>query len=191
MEVITREEFDQNFIKGVEEASLVQVYACFQCGVCSGGCPVSFAMDHTPRQIMRMAQLGMREEVLSSATIWLCSSCNTCITRCPREIELPEVMASLKSIAIREGVDAKIREGPSFYKTMVELMEKYGRVHEPELYMKFAQRTGLTKLLKQLPLSINLFRKGKLKLSPEKVESTHQLKTIFKSLEQLKEGASK
>jgi len=185
--VIKREEFDPNFINEVEAATDIDVYACYQCGVCSGGCPINFMMDYTPRQIMRMVQMGMRETVLSSTTIWLCSSCNTCFTRCPREIELPEVMASLKSIAIKEGIDAKIKEGPILYKTMVENMEKYGRIHETELYMTFARKTGLKKLLKQLPLGITLFRKGKMKLSPEKIESLDQLKAIIKGIEQVEE----
>lgn len=191
MKPITRGEFDQNFTRNVEEISLAEVYACYQCGVCSGGCPVSFAMDYTPRQIIRMVQLGMIDEVLSSATIWLCASCSTCATRCPREIELPEVMASLKSLAIKKGIHAKIKEGPALYKTMVGLMKKYGRIHEPEMYMKFAQRTNIMKLLKQMPLSVNLVKKGKLKLLPEKVKSTDQLRTIFKDLERLKEDTKK
>lgn len=190
-EVVKIEECDLNFINDVEEAGGRNVYACFQCGTCSGGCPVSFVMDYTPRRIMRMVQLGMREKVLSSATIWLCSSCNTCITRCPREVELPAVMAALKSIAIKEGIDAKIKEGPIFYKTMIENIKKYGRVHETGLFMSFARKTGgLMKVLKELPLGITLLRKGKLKLSPEKIESTDQLKTMFKSIEQLDGGVS-
>lgn len=190
MKPITRGAFDQNFTRSVEEASLAEVYACYQCGVCSGGCPVSFAMDYTPRQIIRMVQLGMMEEVLSSATIWLCSSCNTCFTRCPREIELPEVMASLKSIAISKGIKAKVSGGPALYNTMVELMKKYGRVNETELYMKFAQRTNIMNLFKQMPLAVKLAKKGKLKMLPDKVKSTDQLKKIFKNLEKQKKGAT-
>jgi heterodisulfide reductase subunit C len=183
--VIKRKEFDPSFINDVEAATGIELYACYQCGVCSGGCPSSFMMDYTPRQIMRMVQMGMREKVLSSTTIWLCSSCNTCFTRCPREIDLPEVMASLKSIAIKEGIEAKIMEGPVLYKSMVENMEKYGRIHEAELYMTFARKTGAAKLLKQLPLAITLLRKGKLKLSPEKIKSLDQLKAMIRSIEQL------
>jgi heterodisulfide reductase subunit C len=187
--VINMEEIDPSFINEVETATGIDVYACYQCGVCSGGCPSSFMMDYTPRQIMRMVQAGMREKVLSSTTIWLCSSCNTCFTRCPREIDLPEVMATLKSMAIKEDVDAKIKEGPVLYKSMVENMKKHGRIHEAELYMTFARKTGVKKLLKQLPMAITLLRKGKLKLLPEKIESLDQLKAMIRGVEQLeKEG---
>ncbi len=183
--VIKREELDPSFINEVEEATGIEVYACYQCGVCSGGCPVSFMMDYTPRQIMRMVQMGMREKVLSSTTIWLCSSCNTCFTRCPREIDLPEAMGALKSMAIKEGIDAKIKEGRVLYKSMVESMKKYGRVYVVGLYMTFARKTGVTKMLKQLPFAITLLRKGKLKLLPERIKSLDQLKAMIRSIEKL------
>src|SRR3972149_2994061 len=51
-----------------------KVLECIQCGLCAGGCPTRFAMDCSPIQIMKMITLGMREEVLSSSTIWECST---------------------------------------------------------------------------------------------------------------------
>jgi len=188
---IKREQFDPIFSQFVEKAAGTDIYACYQCGMCSGGCPVSFMMDYTPRQILRMGQLGMKDEVLSSTTIWLCASCNTCFTRCPREIDLPEVMATLKSQAIKEGFPSKIREGQIFYKTMVENMKKYGRVHETEVFMNFARKAGINKLVKQLPMGLTLFRKGKLKLSPEKVKSAEQLKALIQSVRQVEEEEGK
>jgi heterodisulfide reductase subunit C len=183
--VIKREEVDPDFSKIVEKLADTDIYACYQCGVCSGGCPINFMMDYTPRQILRMAQSGIKDKVLSSTTIWLCSSCNTCFTRCPREIELPEVMASLKSLAIKEGIDAKIKEGPALYRSMVENMKRYGRIHETGLYIDFARKTGLSKLTKQMSSGLTLFRKGKIKLRPEKIKSLEQLKAMIKKIEQM------
>jgi len=140
---------------------------------------------------MRMSQLGMKDEVLSSTTIWLCASCNTCFTRCPREIDLPEVMATLKSRAIKEGHPSKIMEGQILYKTMVENMKKYGRVHETEVFVNFASKAGINKLLKQMPMGLTLFRKGKLKLSPEKIKSIEQLKTLIQAVKQVEEEEEK
>jgi hypothetical protein len=68
---------------------------------------------------------------------------------------------------------------------MVESMKKYGRVHEAEIFINFARKTGATKLLKQLPLGLTLFRKGKLKFKPEKIESIEQLKTVIKALQKI------
>lgn len=188
---IKRERFDRGFSKLIEEVAGTDIYACYQCGMCSGGCPVNFVMEYTPRQIIRMAQLGMKDDVLSSNTIWLCASCNTCFTRCPREIDLPEVMATLKSRAIKEGFPSKIMEGQILYKTMVENMKKYGRVHEIEVFMNFARKAGINKLVTQLPMGLTLFRKGKLKMSPEKINSVDQLKALIQSVKQVEEEEAK
>jgi heterodisulfide reductase subunit D len=50
-----------------------QLLSCIQCGTCSASCPTAFAMDYTPRQLWHMVRLGMKEEVLSSRTFWLCN----------------------------------------------------------------------------------------------------------------------
>src|SRR3974377_1027700 len=49
---------------------------CIQCGTCSGSCPVSWAMEETPRQAFAMVRAGMRNEVMERLTIWTCASCS-------------------------------------------------------------------------------------------------------------------
>jgi heterodisulfide reductase subunit C len=91
------------FVRQVEEISGQDLLACNQCGKCSAGCPIVAAMDLLPSQVIRMAQLGM-EEVLESNTIWICASCLTCVTRCPKGVDLPRLMEALRQIALRQGV---------------------------------------------------------------------------------------
>ena len=91
------------FVRQVEEISGQNLLACNQCGKCSAGCPVVAAMDILPNQVIRMAQLGM-EEVLESNTIWICASCLTCSTRCPKGVDVPRLMEALRQIALRQGV---------------------------------------------------------------------------------------
>lgn len=59
--------------------------------------------EYNPRKIIRMAILGMRERVLSSDFIWLCSACYTCHQRCPQEVKITDVMEVLKNLAVKEG----------------------------------------------------------------------------------------
>jgi heterodisulfide reductase subunit C2 len=90
------------FVQQVEEISGQDLLSCNQCGKCSAGCPVVAAMDLLPSQVIRMAQLGM-EDVLESNTIWICASCLTCATRCPKGVDLPRLMEALRQIALRQG----------------------------------------------------------------------------------------
>ena len=91
------------FVRQVEEISGQDLLACNQCGRCSAGCPVVAVIDVLPSQVVRMAQLGM-EEILESDTIWICASCLTCATRCPKGVDLPRLMEALRQIALRRGI---------------------------------------------------------------------------------------
>ncbi|MFN3309717.1 MAG: 4Fe-4S dicluster domain-containing protein [Anaerolineales bacterium] len=87
------------FVNRVETISGQSLLACNQCGKCSAGCPVAFSMDILPNQVIRMAQLGM-EDVLQVQTIWTCAACLTCVSRCPKGIDLPRVMEALRQISM-------------------------------------------------------------------------------------------
>jgi heterodisulfide reductase subunit D len=82
---------------------------CIQCGTCSATCPTAYAMDHTPRQLWKLIQLGLRDEVVNSRTFWLCTTCKSCTVRCPRGIDLTQTMLMLKEYAVREAL--KVPEG--------------------------------------------------------------------------------
>jgi heterodisulfide reductase subunit D len=82
-----------------------RVIACYQCGTCSGSCPTAAAMDYTPRRILHMLRLGLGARVLQSRAIWLCTSCYSCTTRCPREIKITDAMIGLRRLAVDRGVE--------------------------------------------------------------------------------------
>lgn len=91
-----------------EEVSKIRggenIKRCFQCGTCSAGCPIRWIDGkYNPRKIIRMVILGMRDRVLSSDFIWLCSQCYTCEERCPQDVRIPEIMHAIKNLAVREG----------------------------------------------------------------------------------------
>ncbi len=90
-----------DFVRQVETISGETLLACNQCGKCSAGCPAAFSMDLLPNQVIRLAQLGM-EDVLQSQTIWTCAACLTCVTRCPKGVDLPRVMEALRLIHIQK-----------------------------------------------------------------------------------------
>ena len=93
------------FFREVEELSGQKILSCYICGKCSAGCPISSLMDIQPHHVIRLIQLGQEEEVLNSRTIWFCSSCFTCASRCPRGINLAAIMEALRALVLRKGVD--------------------------------------------------------------------------------------
>lgn len=83
---------------------------CFTCGTCTAACPVAEVHDeYDPRKIIRMAVLGMREEVLSSDVLWMCSRCYTCYALCPQNVKFTDVISILRDMAIKEGYIPKER----------------------------------------------------------------------------------
>jgi len=88
----------------IEEMSGENLDLCFQCGACSSGCPMAQEMDFLPSKIIRMSQIGL-EEVLDTNTIWVCSTCFNCEVRCPRSIDVANVMEALRQIVLRKKYD--------------------------------------------------------------------------------------
>jgi heterodisulfide reductase subunit C2 len=99
---LSAESVHNELVQRIEEYSGQDLMACYQCGKCAAGCPVAFAMDMLPSQVIRYAQLGLVEPLLESKTIWLCAACQTCYTRCPKGIDLSRIMEALREIVMLE-----------------------------------------------------------------------------------------
>lgn len=160
---------------------------CIQCGTCSGSCPVSFVMDHAPRKLWAMIRAGMRDEVLSSNTIWLCASCYSCTVRCPQEIKITDVMYALKQLAIKDKKIAKDVTAPKFAKYFVNIINRYGRNHEPELLVRYYLKTNPFDLIKNSMLSLKLVQHGRFPFLPERIKNITQLRKILKKAKSLDE----
>jgi len=102
-----RDRHDQSFEREVlAEPGGEHLYRCYSCGTCASACLVRRVNpDFNPRRILEMVMLGMREEVLSSLVVWLCSACDLCYPLCPQQIHISELMKAIRNIAIREGYE--------------------------------------------------------------------------------------
>lgn len=117
---------------------------CFQCGTCTADCPIArFSDTYRPRRILRMAQLGLKEKVLSSDQLWLCAACYTCVDHCPQDVEISSVIRALKNLAVQEGYT------PLVFKELAGAVLETGLAYKiPELRLKKRQEVGLPPLPK-------------------------------------------
>jgi len=108
---LSRRKIRDPFVAKVEELSGQNLLVCYQCGKCSAGCPAVHEMDILPNQIIRLTQLGLKEDLLESRAIWVCASCMTCNVRCPKGINIAEVIEALRQILLRQRQDhVKVEE---------------------------------------------------------------------------------
>jgi heterodisulfide reductase subunit C len=186
--VIRREEALQGagFARRLKEASGEDVFRCYQCLKCSTGCPMAEAMDILPSQVIRMSQLGRGEELLRSETIWVCVSCYTCSIRCPNDIHIAHVMDALRELALKQGVPPKRERVVLFHQLFLASIREYGRVYEAKLLAKYEAKAG--ELLKNIPLGLAMFLKGKIALLPHKVADIKGVEKTFVRLEEGEEG---
>ena len=178
---------DHNWLAEVEKKSGVKVSACYQCKKCSAGCPVTFAMDYLPNQMLHMIQIGLKEEVLKSATIWVCASCETCTTRCPNDIDIAKIMDVMRTASLKSGVAAGEKRVPIFHEAFLSSVKSTGRVYELGMIGQYTLKSGdgalklkEGSLLGEAKLGWQMFKKGKLKLFPQRIKGTGEIKKLFK-----------
>ena len=150
-ETIKQSEIDPKF---KHEISKIQggekLMRCFQCGTCTSDCPIArFSDTYRPRQIIRMTQLGLRERVLHSDTLWLCAACFTCSDRCPQDVEVASVIRVLRNLAAQEGCMPQV-----FKDQCASILESGYAYKIPELRLKKREVMGLPPLPKSNPESI-------------------------------------
>lgn len=167
---------------------------CIQCGTCSGSCPLSIYMDHTPRRIIALTKAGLKQEVLESLTIWLCASCYACTVECPKEIDITDIMYGLKQRAMREHAYPKYFPIPVLAREFFRMVRKNGRVTENRLVLSLFCRTQITKLLGQVGLGLKLLRRGRIPWNPlatEKMARPQALRDLLDAASKNGKGAGR
>lgn len=91
---------DSSLLGDIQRFGAADVTACFSCGVCSATCPLVEDDSTFPRRIIRYAQVGLRDRLLSSHELWACYACGECSESCPTQAEPSEFMAAARRYAI-------------------------------------------------------------------------------------------
>jgi len=208
--ILNQNTCNEGFLLKIEQLSGQKVSSCYQCGKCSAGCPICKDMDLAPNQIIRLLQLGIKDQVLASKTIWICASCQTCSIRCPQKIDLAKVMDSIRILYQTEGLqqhpndwqdlfhDAWFRIKESFLyifqmdarsnlkcfnQIFLDSIHYYGRVFEPSLIYNYNINSGY--LFANMLKAPIMLLKSKIKLFPVEVQRVERVQRIFERVREL------
>lgn len=167
-----------DLLAAVAASGLEHVSRCFQCKKCTNGCPLTFAMDAMPNQVIRLVQMGLREEALRTRTIWVCAACETCTARCPNQIDIAGVMDVLRQLAVREGVPPAEPKIPVFHAKFLRSIARRGRVFELGLVAGYKWGSG--DLWTDVDMGLTLLAKGRLPLLPHRVRDRQAVRALFR-----------
>jgi heterodisulfide reductase subunit C len=169
---------DPAFAADMKSASGTDFSLCFQCLTCTLGCPMSWAMDYPPNEIIRLVQHGLGEEVLSSVSIQICSACETCVTRCPNGIKIADLVDALRVRAFERDLPTREPNVRKFHRSFLGGFRNYGRLHEIGFVMMLKLRT--LNLFQDAWVGARMFFKGKFSILPHRIKGRDQVKEIFR-----------
>jgi heterodisulfide reductase subunit C len=134
-------------------------------------------MDYNPNKVIKMVQNGKRDAVLNSSAIWLCLSCETCVTRCPNEVDIARMMDVLRQMAIEAQVAASEKNVLKFHESFLSNIKMFGRINEPLLMVQYKIKSG--DFFSDMQLGAQMFAKGKLSLLSPRTNDMKSVKDIF------------
>jgi len=105
--IVTRADVDENFKQEIMDAGAETVAVCFQCGTCTGACPSGRRTPYRIRQLVRKAVMGLKDDVISDDSIWMCTTCYECQERCPRGIKIVDIVKIVRNYAAQAGYMGK------------------------------------------------------------------------------------
>ena len=83
---------------------------CLTCGLCASGCPATGLEDLDPRKFLRLAALGLDDEILNSDWAWMCTMCMRCVHACPMKINIPQLVFNVRNKWPKEKQPKGIRD---------------------------------------------------------------------------------
>ncbi|MBM3334006.1 4Fe-4S dicluster domain-containing protein [Candidatus Sumerlaeota bacterium] len=171
---------EEALIRELEQRPETRISACYQCQKCASGCPITFASDWLPSQIIRLILTGGAHEALCSRAIWLCVTCSACTARCPMGIDLAQVMDVLRRRAVELGAVPAGSLEAIFNDAFLKSVRRHGRVYEIGMLTAFKLRSGaLARDVEKMPTMLS---KGKIALMPPRGGDRKTVRQVFERI---------
>jgi heterodisulfide reductase subunit C len=155
-----------------------KILKCIQCGTCSASCPLTDHMENAPRELFALIRDGNIIEALTSQTLWYCVSCYKCMTRCPKEIPVTELIYTLKRLALKEGFAPKNHKTVSLNRSFSNCIDKNGLVTESTVMRGYGMKHPLD-VVKKVPLALKMLKRDRLEILSQKTKNPAILKRMF------------
>ncbi len=165
-------------ISEINKITEQNVLLCYQCQKCTATCPVSNFMDIKPDVIVRKTILGEIESILKSKTIWVCTGCETCGSRCPNLISVGKINELMRELVYKNGIEPSVKPAMAIHIAFLNSIKRFGIVHEASMLAEFKMRTK--DFFSDLSLGLKMFLKGKIPFMPQKVKGLQEIKRMFK-----------
>lgn len=169
----------------INDLAHTKVENCYQCGKCTAGCPMAEHMSIMPNQILRLVQMGYFDKAIQAESIWQCVTCQTCSTRCPKDVNCAGVMDALRQLSVERQMASPAQQRTVlFQKAFLQNIRRNGRLNELELVgtfktMAFMNDLNVPFLFKDSLLAPKMLTRGKLHVIGEKVKDRAVVGRIF------------
>jgi heterodisulfide reductase subunit C len=154
---------------------------CYQCQKCTATCPVSEYMDIKPDVMVKKVMLGGEDELLKSKTIWICTGCETCGSRCPNLISVGAINEFLRERSVKKGVEPSVKAALAIHKAFLGSIRRFGVIHEASMLAEFKIRTK--DFFSDIGLGLKMFLKGKIPLKIHRIKGIDELRNIMRDRE--------
>jgi quinone-modifying oxidoreductase subunit QmoC len=173
-----RNDFLDEVEANVEEGEWVKM--CMQCGACSGSCPLGEHWEHPPQELFMLIRAGKRDAVLRSDSAWMCTSCYSCMARCPRGLPITHIVHGLAHYARRLGVAPRSQPTMKFSQLFWDNLMRKGRVNELRLglslYFMNGFVDGVKTSLKMKDIGLGMLRARR--MNPMEMVGGHAIKDV-------------
>jgi len=191
----------QSLLEEVMSRSGQNIIACYQCRRCAAGCPVGEETGYvTPDRLIRMILLGDREKALSNELVWKCTSCYTCGTRCPNEIQTARITETLKQMSKEAHIAPLAPKVASFHHAFLTSTRHLGRLNELEFMGLYEIKNTFRDLVhlnfkglyhegkNQTKLGLAMTKNRRMHFIIEKIKGLSEIKRLYKKAKKMRDS---